>query len=122
MYSELVEGKVVKKSKLALVSLVLSILYILFLVKHFGGSIVSGDSTEATGAVIASALIMPHTIMVLIGLIFNTLGYFLNNRSFVLVGAILYAVSIALFFIYFMFVIIQMILSFVAFAKMPKNS
>ncbi|NLD17628.1 MAG: hypothetical protein GX666_08620 [Tissierellia bacterium] len=121
MGNEIVETKKVKKSKLALVSLVLSTLYVIYLFKHFGGGIVSNDGAEAAGAAIASALVFPHAIMVLIGVIFNALGYFMNNRYFVLVGAILYAVSMVLFLLYFMFVIVQMILSFIAFAKMSKR-
>ena len=42
------------------------------------------------------------------------------KRGFALTGAILYAVSMVLFPMYFFFVIVQMILSFVGFAKLKK--
>lgn len=109
-----------RRSKLALVSWVLSLLYLIYLISHFGGSIGSTTGVEQVGAALATALVFPHMLSVGIGLIFNMLGYFLNNRAFILVGAILYSVSILLFMVYFMFVIIQMVLSYVAFAKMKK--
>ncbi|MGN9164700.1 hypothetical protein ACTNDY_05360 [Tissierellaceae bacterium HCP3S3_D8] len=109
-----------KRSKLALISWVLTLIYLIYLISHFGGGIGSTTGAEQAGAAIATALVFPHMVCVGIGLIFNLLGYFLNNRAFVLVGAILYTVSILLFMLYFMFVIVQMILSYVAFAKMKK--
>ena len=42
----------------------------------------------------------------------------MNKRGFALTGAILYTVALVLMPLYFMFVIIQMILSYVGFAKL----
>ena len=64
---------------------------------------------------------MPHLICTLIAVIFNALGLFLNKRGFALTGAILYSVAMVLFLAYFMFVIIEMILSYVGFAMMKKK-
>ena len=52
----------------------------------------------------------------------NVIGYFANSRGFILTGAILYTVSLVLFPVYFMFVIIQMVLSYVAFARMKNKA
>ena len=109
-----------KKSKLALVSWILSLLYLIYLISYFAGSVGATSGAEQVGAGLATAIVFPHMMSVGIGLIFNMLGSFLNNRAFVLVGAILYSVSILLFMMYFMFVIVQMILSYIAFAKMKK--
>lgn len=109
-----------KKSKLALVSWVLTVLYLIYIISYLAGGIGSTSGAEQAGAALATALVFPHMLAVGIGLIFNMLGYFLNNRTFVLVGAILYSVAILLFMVYFMFVIVQMILSYVAFARMKK--
>lgn len=113
-------GKKVKKkrNRLALISWILSLAYLIYLISYFGGGIGSSEGVEQAGAAIASALVFPHMLALGIGLIFNMLGYFLNNRAFVLVGAILYSVSMLLFIMYFMFVVIQTVLSYVAFAKM----
>lgn len=110
-----------KKSKLALISGILSLVYLIYLISHFVGGVGSSTGAEQAGAALATALVFPHMLAVGIGLIFNMLGYFLNSRAFVLVGAILYSVSILLFMVYFMFVIVQMILSYIAFAKMKKE-
>lgn len=110
-----------KRSKLALISWILSAAYLVYLIASFAGGIGSTEGAEQAGAAIATTLVFPHMLAVGIGLIFNVLGYFLNNRAFVLVGAILYTVSILLFMMYFMFVIVQMVLSYVAFAKMKKE-
>ncbi|MFY9285284.1 MAG: hypothetical protein ACOXZT_06450 [Tissierellaceae bacterium] len=111
-----------KKSKLALISWILSLLYLIYLISHFAGGLSSTEGAEQAGAAIATALVFPHMLTVGIGLLFNILGYFMNKRGFILVGAILYSVSILLFMMYFMFVIVQMILSYVAFAKMKKTN
>ncbi|WMM25638.1 hypothetical protein RBU61_02930 [Tissierella sp. MB52-C2] len=110
-----------KRSKLALISWVLTLMYLIYLIGHFGGGIGSTTGAEQAGAAIATALVFPHMLCVGIGLIFNILGYFLNKRGFILTGAILYSVSILLFMLYFMFIIVQMILSYIAFAKMKKE-
>lgn len=110
-----------KKNKLALISWVLSLVYVIYLISYFGKGVGSTTGAEQAGAALATALVFPHALAVGIGLIFNMLGYFLNKRGFILVGAILYSVSILLFMVYFMFVVIQMILSYIAFAKMKNE-
>lgn len=52
---------------------------------------------------------------------FYGLGYFNSKKRFALTGAILYAVAMVLFIPYFIFVIIQMILSFIGFSKLGKS-
>lgn len=63
-----------------------------------------------------------YSTYVFVGLafIFNWIGWAMKLRWAALVAWILYAVSILLMFIFGIFVIIQMILCFVAFSKM-KN-
>ena len=63
---------------------------------------------------------MPHMICAVLAAIFNVLGWTMSSRGFALTGAILYAVAAVLFPLYAMFVLIQMILSFVGFAKLKK--
>ena len=45
----------------------------------------------------------------------------MRHRGFTLVSAIIYAVAILVFMPYFMFLMIQMILMFVAFAKLKPR-
>ena len=112
-----------KKSKLLLVSWILGALYSVYIVFYFFNSTASqADATAAIGAGIATMIVMPHMLCVILATLFNILGWAMNKRGFALTGAILYTVSIALFPLYFMFVIIQTILSFVGFAKMKKTA
>lgn len=110
-----------KKSVLLLISAILGILYAIYIVVYFMGA---GSSTngaaEAIGAGIATMIVMPHMICAVLAAIFNTLGWAMSSRGFSLTGAILYAVAAVLFPIYAMFVIIQMILSFIGFARLKK--
>lgn len=112
-----------KKNKLLLISMILTGLYLIYIIAYFGGILANTgvDSYEYVGGAIASALVFPHLICVFIGFIFNCLAFFMNKRAFALVAGILYAVSMVLFMIYFLFILVQMILCFVAFAKMPKS-
>lgn len=110
-----------KKSKLLLASAVLGTLYLVYLVSHFVGGTVSSDGAEAVGGAIATALVAPHMICVGLSTIFNWIGWAMRARWTALVSGILYAVSILLMFIYAPFVILQLIFSFVAYAKMKKK-
>lgn len=110
-----------KKSTVLLISWILGVLYAIYGIIYWAGA-TSGttDAASAIGAGIAAALVMPHMICAVLAAIFNVLGWALESRGFALTGAILYAVAIVLFPAYIMFVIIQMILSFVGFAAMKK--
>lgn len=109
-----------KKSKLLLASGILGSLYLIYLISYFAGGITSADGAEALGAGIATALVMPHMICVGIAVIFTWLGWALKARWAALVAGIMYAVSMVCMFIYALFVILEMIFCFVAFAKMKQ--
>lgn len=111
----------IKKSVLLLISAILGVLYAIYIVVYFVGvSAGASGSAEAIGAGIATVLVMPHMICAVLAAIFNVLGWSLNSRGFALTGAILYTVAAVLFPIYAMFVLIQMILSYIGFAKLKK--
>lgn len=111
-----------KKSKLLLASGIIGSLYLIFLISHFSGSISSTDGAEAVGAAFAAALVTPHMVCVGIAVIFNWLGWALKARWAALVAGIMYAVSMVCMFIYAMFVVLEMIFCFVAFAKMKRKA
>lgn len=77
-------------------------------------------TAEQVGSGIATVLVMPHLVFTVLAVIFNALGLFMRKRGFALTGAILYTVALVLFPVYFMFVIVEMILSYIGFAKMKK--
>lgn len=110
-----------KLNKLLLISFILGAVYLIYSAVYWTGAAGSGDNAaEQIGAGIATALVMPHLICTVIAVIFNALGVFMNKRGFALTGAILYTVALVLFPVYFMFVIVQMVLSYIGFAKMKK--
>lgn len=111
-----------RKSKLLLVSWVLGAIYVVYLVVFFIGAIGDVNGSEQVGAAIAGLLVFPHALASLVAVIFNILGWSMSKKGFALTGAILYAVAMVLFPVYFFFVIIQMILSFIGYAKMNKTS
>lgn len=110
-----------KKSVLLLISAILGVLYALYSVAYWAGAGSGMSGAEAIGAGIATVIVMPHMICAVLAAIFNVLGWAMNSRGFALTGAILYAVAAALFPMYAMFVLIQMILSFVGFARMKNK-
>ena len=112
-----------KKSKLALFGLVMTGIYLIYLIAHFAGANTEAMSDgEQVGAALATMLILPHTVLVFLGAVFNGLGYFLRKRAFILTAGILYAAALVAFVPYFMFIVVQMVLMFVAFSKMRVNS
>ena len=108
-----------KISKTALVSFVIGLAYLIYACIYFFGT--SAGGTEQAGAIIATAIVMPHIIATGIAVIFNGLGTFMQKRACVLVGAIMYAVAMVLFPMYFMFVVIEMVLSFIGYARMKST-
>lgn len=112
-----------KRSKCLLIAGVIGTLYLIYLISYFAGGLSSASgSTEVVGKGIATALVTPHMICVGIAVIFNWLGWALKARWAALVAGILYAVSIVMMFIYAMFVVIEMILCFIGFAKMTPEA
>ena len=109
-----------KMSKLLLISLIIGIAYLFYSFNYWGGAADVTDTAEQIGAGIATILVLPHLIFTALAVIFNALGLFMKKRGFALTGAILYTVALVLFPMYFMFVIIEIIFSYIAFAKMKK--
>ncbi|RGD64486.1 hypothetical protein DXA98_10565 [Lachnospiraceae bacterium OF09-6] len=109
-------------SKCLLISFIIGVLYILYSISYWSGTAGSGaDTAEQIGSGIATALVMPHLICTALAVLFNGFGLFMKKRGFALTGAILYTVALVLFPMYFMFVIIEVILSFIGYAKTPKD-
>ncbi|MCD7744242.1 MAG: hypothetical protein LUI13_02950 [Lachnospiraceae bacterium] len=112
-----------KRSICLLIALIIGVAYMAYSVSYWSGVAGSGaDTAEQIGSGIAAALVMPHLVVAALGVLFNALGFFMRKRGFALTGAILYTVSIVLFPMYFMFVILEAILSFIGFARMPKSA
>ena len=108
-----------KKSILLLISAILGCAYLIYSIVYWSGiNSGSSSSAESIGFGIATAIVFPHLIATAVAFIFNLLGWIMNHKWFALTGAILYTVALLLFPLYFMFVIAEMILSYVGFARM----
>ncbi len=110
-----------RRSKLLLISAIIGTAYIIYLISYFAGGLSNASGTsEEIGGAIATMLVAPHMVLTGIAVIFNWLGFALKAKWAALVAGILYAVAMVLFIMYFMFVVIEMILCFIAYAKMKK--
>lgn len=108
-----------KKSKLLLSSAILSTLYTFHIISLFL-DVPSDDVAYAVGVALAGALIVPHALMVALGVIFNWIGWANNKPWAALTAGILYSVSIILMIPFIQNVILQTIFSFVGYAKIKK--
>jgi len=112
-----------KRSNALLISAILGAAYSFFLMSYFGGSVVDASSSaEMMGGALAMALVMPHMVCVILATIFNFIGWAGSGRGFALAGGILYAVAAVLFFLYAMFVVPSIVLSFVGYAGLGKRT
>ena len=111
-----------RKRSIALwIATILATAYSAYLIAYFTDLNSSADGTaEAIGGAIATALVMPHMIMFVLGAIFGWLGVCLKASWAALVAAILYAVGTVLFLAYFMFGAPILIVGFVGYAKQKK--
>ncbi len=110
-----------KHSKALLISGIIGLLYSIYIISYFSGNMANTkDSAELVGGAIATALVTPHMILVVLATIFNWVGYFTNKKGFALTGAILYTVGGVMFLLYFIFVIPSLVLSFVGTSNLKK--
>ena len=98
------------------IAMAITIAVLIYYVFHFGNFI----SKEEVAGAIAIMLVLPHVLLVVIALLFNVLGRTMNSPGFALTSGILYLVSIVFMPIYFIFVIAQSVLCFVAYGRMKK--
>ena len=105
------------RSKVLFIGNVLGSLYAIYLMSYFFGSVGSTGGAEQIGAGIATALVMPHIVLILLSAMFGFLGFFLRKDGFNLTAGILYCVATVAFLLYFMFTIPLIILTFVGYSK-----
>lgn len=108
------------RSKVLFVSSLLTTIYVIYLIIHFGSSMFVDDGAEALGGVIATALVTPHMVLLGLGAIFGWLGFFLRKTWAVLVAFILYIVAALLFLVYAIFVIPSIVLGIIGYGNQKK--
>lgn len=113
-----------KKNILLIIAAVIGVVYAAYSLWYWmaGGaaSQAGSDSAAQLGGAVAAALVMPHVMVELVAVVFNILGVAFGKPAFALTAGILYAVAMVLFPVYFMFVVVEMVLCFIAFAQMRR--
>ena len=109
-----------ERSKCLFVSTALATLYAVYLMSYFFGSMSSAEGAAAIGGAIATALVMPHMVMFIIGAVFGWIGVISKASWAALVGAILYSAGTLFFLAYFMFGVPILILGFIGYNNQKK--
>ncbi len=109
-----------KRSVWLLISVLLASLYSIYLISYFTGTVSSTSGMEQVGGAIATAIVMPHMIVFIVGAIFGWIGYFLKASWSALVAAILYSVATLFFLLYAMFGIPILIFGFIGYVNQKK--
>ena len=94
-------------------AMALTVLYALYIYSYF-----SGVGMDSIGGYIASQIVMPHMVCVVIAAIFVCIGFFGKKRWAMLTAGILLAVSAVLMMSYAPMVIAQAVLCFISYARM----
>ncbi len=114
-----------KRSVLLLIALIIVVGYLILQGQNYGESLnrissdaaTSEEAARQAGTAIGMALLLPHLILIVLGAIFNAVGWLGKFRWAALTAAILYTVGGVLGFINFLFLIIPMVLCYVAYGN-----
>ena len=117
---------VVKKKRpiILLIAAIIATICFVYVVSYMSGTTSKMDnmsSAEKAGTSIAMGLASPSVIVSGIATLFTWLGFFFNMKGFALTAGILFAVAMVLMVTWFMFNVVQMVLCFIAYAKMKKK-
>ena len=118
-----------KRSVLLLIALVIGLGYLCLQISNItthvtDASFTNPQTAEETGEALGTALgvtvLMPHVILITLAVIFNAVGWLGKARWAALTAAILYTVGGVLGLVNFVFVLIPMILCYVAYGRMKS--
>lgn len=112
-----------KRSVILLLACLVATACLIYIISYMSGTVNKMDSMEsatAAGTGIAMTLATPSVIVSGIGTLFAWLGWLFKMKGFALTSGILFAVAMILMIPWFMFNVVQMILCFIAYAKMKK--
>ncbi|MDE6150221.1 MAG: hypothetical protein K2F81_09080 [Ruminococcus sp.] len=110
-----------QRSKMLFVTSVLSLAYAIYIISYVvKANSDAADAAEKVGSALATAMLTPHMVMMILGAIFCWLGFFLKANWGALVGAILFCVGLVFMPIYFMFSVPLLIFGFISFSNQKK--
>lgn len=114
-----------KRSVLLLIALIFAVIYLCMQISNFAGGAqtisTAGDTAEEAGTAVGTAIgmgiLLPHVILVTLGVIFNAVAWIGKQRWAALTAAILYTVGGVLGLVNVVFMIVPLVLCFVAYGK-----
>lgn len=119
-----------RRSICLVVSTIIAFVYLailaFFTLSMMAGAITTLDDPVAAAIAsgfigsILNALLLPHAIFLLLGLILNFMGWFSKSRGLALTAAILYTISLALMPFALYLLLVPVVLSYVGFATMDR--
>ena len=113
VYNDIEKMPKMKGRVTGFLGMVLTVLYAIYILSYFGDIAMAN-----AGTFIATAIVTPHMICVAIAAIFSLIGFFGKKRWAMLTAGILMAVAAVVFLTYAMFVVVQAVLLFIAYARM----
>lgn len=107
-------------SKMVLVSTILVSLYAIYLMSYFYGGVANSNGDEQVAGAIATALVTPHMILIVLGAVFSIVALFANKNWAAITSCVLVFVSTLLMPVYFMFTIPLGIVGIIAIVCLNK--
>ena len=119
-----------KRSVMLLIALIIVVGYLILQFQNYSNGIKAiqpeATTSEEVGAQLGTAIgmtiLLPHLILIVLGAIFNAVGWIGKQRWAALTAAILYTVGGVLGLVNFLFIIIPMVLCYVAYGKSKPNT
>lgn len=108
-------------NKCLIFSIILTILYFVYSFVYWSDPNIL-EETSQSAFDLATFLVAPHFVFVLLAALFDVFALFTRKRPLALISGIFYILSIILLPFYVLFVIVQTVLSFVAFFQLKKTS
>lgn len=109
------KGFFAQRSKCLFFAALIAAIYAVYIVSYFAYA-----SSEDTAGFIATALVTPHMVLVVVGAIFLIIGSFAKKSWAALTGSIAMSVGAVLFLMYAAFCVPSIVLGFVGYAKQKK--
>ena len=119
-----------KRSIMLLIALIIVIGYLILQVNNYSDGIkklqpeatTSEELGTQVGTAIGMTILLPHLILIVLGAIFNAVAWLGKQRWAALTAAILYTVGGVLGLVNFLFLIIPMVLCYVAYGKSKPSA
>ena len=110
------KGFFTKRSKCLFFAALIAAAYAVYILVYFSGAVSEGDGT----GFIATALVTPHMVLVVVGAIFLLIGFLAKKAWAALTGSIAMCVGAVLFLMYAAFCAPSIILGFIGYANQKK--